>query len=112
MSFVDMTADRVWTDKEIMWQVQAILRSTVSAEDELKAARLFRLNFKSTNEAAFIQRVDSAIAAAIEEGHQAHIDNQIVIDRLAAEALLSPEKTTEEVSSEEANSTDDTTLTV
>lgn len=85
MSFVNMMGNDRWTDLDINWRVQAIIRSQFTAEDELKAARLARQATKTDSEAAFIASVDSAIAAALAEGHDARADMALLSQALNIE---------------------------
>ena len=85
MSFVNMMGNDRWTDLDINRRVQAIIRSQFTAEDELKAARLARQATKTDTEQAFIEAVDSAIAAALAEGHDARVDMELLAQVLNIE---------------------------
>lgn len=85
-SFVNLMASDLWTDADISSRVQALIRAEVSAEDELKAARLSRKAAPSASESAFVGRVDGVIAAAVEQGRQARADMVLLLEVLALEA--------------------------
>lgn len=58
----------IWSDSDLNNYVQSVIRQTVSASDELKAARLSRKTNPTDEELEFIAMVDSAITKAIEGG--------------------------------------------
>lgn len=86
ISFVNMMASDIWTEADISSRVQALIRAEVSAEDELKAARLSRKAAPSASESAFVERVDGVIASAVEQGRQARADMALLLEVLALEA--------------------------
>jgi hypothetical protein len=99
MSFVNLMSNEIWTDYALSNRVAGIIRSTVSQDDELKAARLSRKAAMSDKEAAFVDRVDADIAAAIEQGRLARADAQLLaavieyeaaFDRLDESLVLEP----------------------
>jgi hypothetical protein len=77
MSFIDLKANDTWSDGDIERRVNAIIRSKVTAEDELKAARLARSEMDE-DETAFVNSVDEFIRNAIQEGRQAKADMTIL----------------------------------
>lgn len=86
MSFVNMMASDVWSSEDIDNKVHALIRYRVSAEDELKAARLARTATRSTDETAFIEYVDSTIATAVQEGRDARADMATLLQVLDVES--------------------------
>lgn len=89
-SFVNLMASAVWTDADISARVQALIRGAVSAEDELKAARLSRKTAATADDSAFVERVDGVIAAAVEQGREARADMALLREVLALEAGTAP----------------------
>lgn len=85
MSFINMLANDVWSDQDISRRVQGMIRSKFTQEDELKAARLARKEDKTESEVAFIREVDATIAAALQEGHSAKIDMDLLSKALNIE---------------------------
>jgi hypothetical protein len=69
-------------------KVQAIIRSTVTEADELKAARLARKVSRTEQEQAFIDNVDAVIAAAITEGRAATADMALLSSTMAYEQAV------------------------
>lgn len=90
-SFVNQLASDVWTDADIQNRVQAIIRAEVSAEDELKAARLHRQGERTDDENDFIVRVDTVISAAVVQGRAARADMALLQDALDYESGLAME---------------------
>lgn len=87
-SFVNLMASDVWSDIDISRRVQALIRSSYTAEDELKAARLARQAVKSDADTAFIAAVDSAITVALAEGAAARADMAILAPALEVEQAM------------------------
>jgi hypothetical protein len=88
MSFINMMANDVWTDADIDNRVRALIRSKVSAEDELKAARLARAASRSADDTAFIEFVDASIQAAVDEGRAASADMALLRQVFDVEAAM------------------------
>ena len=85
MSFIDMTANDVWSSADIDNKVQALIRSRYSAQDELKASRLARTPNPSETDAAFVVSVDSWIAECVAEGRAARTDMALLVQVLDLE---------------------------
>jgi len=94
MSFIDMMANDVWSDSDIDNKVIALIRFQVSADDELKAARLSRSPSPSVDDLGFITWVDTVISEAVTEGRQARQDmavlNQVFVVEAAERRLAQP----------------------
>lgn len=94
MSFIDMMANDVWSDSDINNKVIALIRVSVSADDELKAARLARAATRSAEDTSFIDWVDSVITAAVQDGRDARADmavlNQVFVVEAAERRLAQP----------------------
>lgn len=74
MSFIDLMSNDVWTDVDIDNRVNLLIRSKVSENDELKAARLYR----SGSSEPFAYYVDSWIEWCIGQGRQARLDKLLL----------------------------------
>ena len=85
MSFIDLKANDVWSEGDIERRVNAIIRSKVTAEDELKAARLSRGEMDESA-TAFVSLVDEFIRNAIQEGRAAKADMTILKEVFVYEA--------------------------
>jgi hypothetical protein len=85
MSFIDLTAREVWSNIDIDNKVQALIRSKYSVMDEMKAARLSRQSECSADDLLFISSVDSWITECIQQGKEARIDNQKLIEMIQLE---------------------------
>lgn len=85
MSFIDLKANDVWSEGDIERRVNAIIRSKVTAEDELKAARLSRGDMDESA-TAFVSLVDEFIRNAIQEGRSAKADMTILKEVFVYEA--------------------------
>ena len=79
MSFVDLMANDVWSEADINNNVQALIRSHYTQEDELKAARLSRKSDASEEEKTFVDEVDAVIVAAIQAGRDARADMDLLM---------------------------------
>jgi len=78
VNYIDLTSDKVWTDDQINRRLQAVIRSRVSQDDEMKAARLGRKAKKTAADKAFIQSVDDHISASIAEAKAISADNSLL----------------------------------
>lgn len=87
MSFVDLMANDVWINTDIENKVQSLIRYKISAEDELKAARLSRKLNITQDEIDFINSVDQVISTAINEGRQARYDMALLLKVFDIEAI-------------------------
>lgn len=84
---VNLMASDVWSESDISLRVQVIIRYEVTAEDELKAARLSRKPSKSLEDSVFISFVDAVITDAIEQGRQARADMDLLTQVLLLEKV-------------------------
>jgi hypothetical protein len=78
-------ANDIWSATDIANKVQAIIRSKVSATDELKAARLYRKESMSDSERAFISACDAAVVDSLAEGKAATEDMVLLLQVLELE---------------------------
>lgn len=86
MSFINLLDSVVYTDADITSRTLAILRESVSADDELKAARIARKATPTQQERAYVASVDAAIETALHSGAQARADMALLSEVLAFEA--------------------------
>ena len=85
MNYIDLTSNKVWTDEQINRRLQSAIRSRVSLEDEMKAARLGRKAKPTAADKAHIKRVDDHIAACIAGVAAVQADNALLRETLAYE---------------------------
>jgi hypothetical protein len=74
MSFIDLTANDVWSNTDINNKVQALIRSKYSEQDELKAARLSR----TTEDSTFVTALDLWVSGCVQEGQYARDDMKLL----------------------------------
>lgn len=89
MSFVNPLLNHLWSDADIADRVQSIIRSTVSAEDEFKAARLARQPVRTDAEQGFVDWVDTAVANALGKGVAARAEMALLASALKVEEAVS-----------------------
>ena len=82
---VDLMASDVWSSINISNRVQAIIRSKLSENDELKAARLARKKPMTAEDTAFVEACDKIIVEALAEGKQALTDMLLLAQVLELE---------------------------
>lgn len=85
MGFVNLMGNDVWSPADIDARVAALIRSRYSADDELKAARLARKAEPDADDLAYVQAVDTWIAACVAEGRQARDDVALLVQVLRME---------------------------
>jgi len=88
VNYIDLTSDKVWTDDQINRRLQAVIRSRVSQDDEMKAARLGRKASKTATDKAFIKSVDDHISASISEAKVIAADNALLRSVVAHEQAV------------------------
>lgn len=93
MSFIDMMADRIWTDAEITNRTEAMVRAVVSVAEELvlnrklQGAALGQYTLTAADQAQMALLAQVGYAAQ-QEGIAARRDTSILREVLAVEAAI------------------------